>query len=76
MLGLTITSKAAPVQTVAVDNVGGQAGAAVAASAATTSASTSSKAAKSTAATGKKGKNVNRKRDGGLKWAARAMNDY
>ena len=70
LLGLTITSKAAPVQTVAVEN---NPAAAVATSAATSASS--SKAAKATAATGKKGKN-NVKRDGVLKWAKRVTDDY
>lgn len=72
LLGLTITSKAAPVQTVAVEN--NNSAAAVATDAATISA-TSSKAPKATAATAKKGKN-NGKRDSVLKWAKRVSDDY
>ena len=73
ILGLTVTSKAAPVQTQSVDLSGGAAAAAVTSSATTkagkgTKASTAS--ATTSAATAKKGKNNNR-RDIGLKWAKR-----
>jgi hypothetical protein len=83
LLGVTVTSKAAAVQTLAVENVGvNAAGASVATSSATSKASKAAKGAgKATAATAstptataaaKKGKN-NNKRESGLKWAKRAL---
>lgn len=83
LLGVTVTSKAAPVQTLAVENVGvNAAGASVATSSAATKATKAGKGAgKATAAAAstatataatKKGKN-NNKRDSSLKWAKRAV---
>lgn len=83
LLGLTVTSKAAAVQTLTVENVGvNAAGASVATSSATSKASKAAKeAGKATAATAstptataaaKKGKN-NNKRELRLKWAKRAL---
>ncbi|CZR57072.1 related to gEgh 16 protein [Phialocephala subalpina] len=81
LAGLSITSKAAAVQTPAVDISGGAA-AAAATTAATTKAGKGSKAtataaaasASTTAATAKKGKN-NNKREGGLAWAKRMVDE-
>ncbi|KAE9370415.1 hypothetical protein N431DRAFT_442254 [Stipitochalara longipes BDJ] len=82
LLGVTVTSKAAAVQTLSVENVGVNAAAAsVATSSATTKAGKAGKAGKATAAAAstatataaaKKGKN-NNKRESSLKWAKRAL---
>lgn len=71
LLGLTVTSKAAAVQTVAVatSSATSKAGKGTKATAAAASA-----ASATTTATAKKSKN-NNKRNGSLKWAKRAMYD-
>ncbi|PMD46264.1 hypothetical protein L207DRAFT_577133 [Hyaloscypha variabilis F] len=84
LLGITVTSKAAAIQTLSVENVGVNAAAAsVATSSATTKSGKAGKAGKATAAaastatttaTAKKGKN-NNKRESGLKWAKRAFEE-
>ncbi|KAF8866819.1 hypothetical protein BDZ45DRAFT_667495 [Acephala macrosclerotiorum] len=77
LAGLSVTSKAAAVQTPAVDIAGGAAAAATTAT--TTKASKGSKAtvaaasASTTAATAKKGKN--NKREGALAWAKRMVDE-
>lgn len=75
LLGITVTSKAAAVQTLSRENIGTNA--AVATSVATAKASkataASSSATAKAAAAAKKGKNNNNKRESSLKWAKRAL---